>query len=328
MGRIDPPHRGRDDFPPDTRPMPMTLRILITGGAGFIGSHCVHRWVSDGHRVRVLDDLSAGDKDALPSTGTSLHIEDVRDQEALRRVAEGVDLMVHLACVVGVDAVTENPSGTTSVILEGTKSALETARDVGCPLVYFSSSEITDEERSGPRSAYARAKRQAENMILDQKPWAPLAIVRPFNVVGPGQACERGAVLPALAQAAQEGQPLPVHGDGTQTRSFIHVEDFVELFHSWLEAWLVVQPSITEVVEIGSRESIAIGAVAEQLAYLAGAGSSVQTGVLAVDREDRPRRLPDLEVLLDRVSPTPLRSLDVILADVLAVSPRSAAHVS
>jgi UDP-glucose 4-epimerase len=298
--------------------MKPSLRVLITGGAGFIGARLARRLIGRGASVVVLDDLSAAGDSPLALGADSLLIADVRDPRAVARASEHCDLVLHLASVVGVDAVTADPERTGSVIRHGTEVVLQQCLRGERPVVFFSSSEVTDAPRSGPRAVYAEAKRDAEAMLLDAAHRVPVTIIRPFNIVGPGQSLEQGMVLPTLAAAARAGRPLAVHGDGHQERAFLHVDDLVDVMMDLLDQARGIAPPGGEVLEIGGIGRVSIGHVAERLACLAGSGAAVSRGTPDGLREDRPRRAPDLSALRRRIAFAPRRSLDDILSDVLA----------
>jgi len=326
----------------------MTL-TLVTGGAGFLGTHLVRALLERGRRVVVLDDFSAPSDHGLPQHELlSVVVGDVRRpgawEQALRHGRP--EQLLHLASVVGVDAVVADPGRTESVIALGTHHALLQALAHGARLFVFSSSEVTDAGRLGPRAVYARAKRDAEQMLfahagpavggtgalpssrpIDARSAAEAAssgahdrlsitIVRPFNIVGPGQSAP-GMVLPALARAARAGQQLPVHGDGRQERSFLHVEDLVAATLALLEAPAL--PGV-ECIEIGSEERTSIDALARRLGQLAsGAGASARIAALSQPllREDLPRRAPDLAALRRRIRFEPRWKLEQILVQAL-----------
>jgi len=297
----------------------MPRNVLVTGGAGFIGARLAVALARAGADVLALDDLSApGASPPGPAPGLAFVRADVRDAAAVARAAAGRELVLHLASVVGVERVVRQPGLTESVSLEGARAVLAACRATGAALVAFSSSEVTDPPRSGPRGAYARAKRGAEELLLAAAGELPVTLVRPFNVVGPGQSAEQGMVLPVLARAALRGQPLPVHGDGRQERCFLHVDDLVEALLQLLAATGGRAAPGGELLEIGGVERVSIGEVAERLAALAGRGARVQRGVPAPLREDRVRRAPDLAALRRHVAFAPRRGLDAILAEVLA----------
>lgn len=265
--------------------------------------------------MRVLDDLSAPSELGLPdSAAVELSVADVRDAGAVHEAIAGSQVVLHLASVVGVEAVTADPERTASVIRQGTAHVLEACREHRLPLVFLSTSEVTDAPRKGPRAVYGEAKRDAEALLLSAARDIPVTIIRPFNIVGPGQSAA-GMVLPALAAAARAGLPLPVHGDGNQKRSFLHVEDLVDALIE-----IMARPAAPggEVLEVGSEERLSISAVARRLVGLAGTGADVNSLPSCPRREDRPRRAPELADLRRRIDFRPRWSLDAILRDALA----------
>ncbi len=299
--------------------MLMPRSVLVTGGAGFIGARLALALARGGAEVLALDDLSApGSAPPPPHPRLALQVADVRDERAVRSAGAGRDLVLHLAAVVGVEQVVADPARTTSVILEGTRVVLGACRARRTPLVFFSSSEVTDPPRHGPRGSYADAKRRAEALLLAAAGELPVTVVRPFNVVGSGQSADQGMVLPVLAAAARAGRPLPVHGDGRQQRCFLHVDDLVEALLALLAATGGRGPPGGEVLEIGGTERVAIGDVAAQLAALGAPGARVQRAAAAPLREDRERRAPDLAALRARIPFAPRRDLSSILQEVLA----------
>lgn len=293
----------------------MPRQITITGGAGFVGCHLVRRLVREGARITVLDDLSAASALGLPThPGLELIEADVRDAGAVARAVGDADLVLHLASVVGVEAVTADPRRTASVILEGTARVLAACRARQQQLLFLSTSEVTDAPRVGPRAVYGEAKREAEELLLAAAHELPVTIVRPFNIVGPGQSAP-GMVLPTLAGAARAGLALPVHGSGQQQRSFLHVEDLVDVL---VELCARPAPAGGEVLEVGSEERLTISALAGRLVSLAGSGAVVDRRAACPRREDRPRRAPNLAELRRRVDFRPRWSLEAILRDALA----------
>jgi len=295
-----------------------SLRVLVTGGAGFIGARVARRLIRSGASVVLLDDLSASSDSPLPRGADALLIADVRDPRAVAMASEGCDLVLHLASVVGVDAVTADPERTGSVIRRGTEVVLADCLRGERPLIFFSSSEVTDAPRNGPRAVYAEAKRDAEALLLDAAQRLPVTIIRPFNIVGPGQSLEQGMVLPTLAAAARAGRPLRVHGDGRQERAFLHVDDLADVMLELLEQTRGIALPGGEVLEIGGVGRVSIGQVAERLTRLAGCDAPIARGAPDGLREDRPRRSPDLSALRRRIAFAPRRGLDEILSDVLA----------
>ncbi|MDG2149942.1 MAG: NAD-dependent epimerase/dehydratase family protein [Planctomycetota bacterium] len=313
----------------------MTRRLLVTGGAGFIGSHLVRRLLDAGDKVVVLDDFSASADPALEDhPELSVVVGDVRRAADVNRAVAEVlssppsepqsgspresrdDVIVHLASVVGVEAVLADPRRTGSVIRSGTEQALVAARRLGARVLFFSTSEVTDAARCGPRSVYAEAKRDAERLLMEQaagEQGVPVTIVRPFNIVGPGQRAP-GMVLPAMARAARAGARMPIHGTGRQERSFLHVEDCVDATFRLLDAPMNGR---AEVVEIGSEERTSISCLAEQLSKMAGQGASLSCAAMDEGREDLPRRAPNLGPLRQRVPFEPRWKLSEILRQAL-----------
>jgi UDP-glucose 4-epimerase len=293
--------------------------VLVTGGAGFIGARLCAALAAAGCDVLALDDLSAPGAAPPPvSPRVRLLVADVRDAPAVARAAAGREVLVHLASVVGVERVVADPARTRAVVEDGARSVLAACRATGAALLAFSSSEVTDPPRRGPRAAYADAKRRVEQLLLAAAHDVPVTLVRPFNVVGPGQSAEQGMVLPVLARAARAGGLLPVHGDGRQLRCFLHVDDLVDALLALLAAQGGRAPAGGEVLEIGGTERVSIAEVARRLAALAGNGARVQLGAPAPLREDLERRAPDLTALRARIAFAPARGLDRILAEVLA----------
>lgn len=304
---------SRDGRGPRARLSGMSSHVLVTGGAGFVGSHLVRALLRQGDRVTVLDDLSAPSPLGLPDdTRLERQLGDVRDPAAVARALDRRPThVVHLAAVVGVERVVARPERVDSVIRDGGGVVLEAARRHGLPLLSVSTSEVTDAPREGPRRVYAEAKADAERAALAADE-LPVTVVRPFNVVGAGQTAP-GAVLPRLAAQARRGAPLSVHGDGSQERGFLHVDDLVEA----ITALLAQTGAQRGLVEVGQPVRTRILDLARRLAGLAGRGSAVQLVDADVGREDRPRRAPDLRALGERVSWAPRRPLESILRGAL-----------
>lgn len=223
------------------------MRILVTGGAGFLGSHTCEALADRGHDVVLVDDLSAGTLGNLESVSgrCDLTVGSVLDQDLVAGLVGRAERVVHLASLVGVDRVAADPRGTARVIVDGTRVVLAAARRHGVPTICVSSSEVygfasratlreeavaTALSGDAPRLAYSRAKLAADRRCRRLRAaGAPFLVVRPFNLVGPRQLADGGAVLPRLVGAALSRRPLEVHGHGTQRRTFLHVRDAAEL---------------------------------------------------------------------------------------------------
>lgn len=209
---------------------------LVTGGAGFIGSHLAGRLAIDGD-VRVLDDLSTGDREAVPEAATLIQ-GDVTDYESVVQAAEGVDVIFHLAAVVSVEESVEDPVKTNRTNIDGTIAVLEAAREVGARVVFASSAAVygqpealpvTVDEPQNPQSPYGASKTAADAYVraYESSYDVPTVALRYFNVYGRGQRGPYSGVIEAFLRRAFDDEPLVVHGDGEQTRDFVHVSDVV-----------------------------------------------------------------------------------------------------
>jgi nucleoside-diphosphate-sugar epimerase len=221
----------------------MTRNALVTGGAGFIGSHLVERLLGEGWRVRVLDNLSTGSRGVPRSDPGQLTLlqGDIRDQDTCQQACRGVDSVFHLAAVASVASSRDSPALSQAVNLSGTLNLLTAARDQDVRRFVFSSSASvygnadtvpTDEEQPlRPRSPYATEKACGEFYCRNfREIWGlETVILRYFNVFGPRQSARAGdaAVIPGLVQAALAGEAPVVYGDGRQTRDFVYVGDIV-----------------------------------------------------------------------------------------------------
>ncbi len=288
-------------------------RVLITGGAGFIGRRLATYLVQRDSSVCVMDDFSSPSS-AVPTDAARLVTGDVRDLDAFREAARGATCIMHLACVVGVSRVVEEPDETRSVILEGVRNLATIASEHRPHVVYFSSSEVSDSQRRGPRAVYAQSKSESESFLLNGGSRFPVTIVRPFNVVGPDQSADQGMVLPTLARAARNGDSLVVHGDGSQMRAFLHVDDLLDNLVGLLADEALPAAGV---FEIGSQEQVSILQVAERLRELAGGRSEISFEEPEAEREDLVRRIANVEPLTRVIDLSIRRGLDDILRDVL-----------
>ena len=314
------------------------MRVLVTGGAGFLGSHLVDRLRSEGHRVVVLDDLSSGSIGNLAGHAEDADVEvlraDVRDRDAVARAVRSCDLVFHLAAAVGVRVVAEDPVGTWSRNVLGTAAVLDACAAAGTRCVIASSSEVygpfatgslSEEDRStldptARRDVYAVSKAAGESLALahHRTSLLPVTAVRFFNVVGPRQSDRYGMVLPRFARAAVSGEPLRVHGDGRQSRCFLHVSDAVDAL------LLLARTAASEglVVNVGSDRETAILDLARAVAAEAGTGSAIRlvpfAEVYGEGFADPPRRRPDVSLLARLTGFLPRRTLADAVRDVVA----------
>lgn len=313
------------------------MQHLVTGGGGFIGSALVERLLADtDDTVAVLDDFSTGKHSALPETDRlTVREGDVREADVVAKLVADADRVYHLAAAVGVRNVVENPLRSLEINLRGTENVLKAAAESEVPTFIASSSEVygkseavpfgeSDDRLLGPTSAprwgYAAAKATDEFLALahHQKTGLPVVVGRYFNIVGPGQSAQYGMVIPTFVKQALSGVDLTVHGDGTQTRSFTHVNDAVRATVELLET----ADARGEVVNIGASEPTSINELAEHVIEATGADVDVQhipyEQAFDEDFEDPQQREPDTAKLESLLGWSPDVALDRIVGDVIA----------
>lgn len=251
------------------------LTTLVTGGAGFIGSHIADALVSD-NEVRILDDRSTGSIENVPD-GAKLIQGDVTNQNAVDRAMKGVDVVFHLAAVVSVEESVSDPVESHRVNVDGTLAVLEAARRESARVVYASSaavygdpegSTVSEDDETDPQSPYGADKLAADTYVRTYASVydLPAVVLRYFNVYGPRQQGPYSGVVDAFFERALEGEPLVIHGDGKQTRDFVHVYDVVR---ANLAAATTEQTG--RAFNIGTGRSVTI----QQLAAAVGAAADV-----------------------------------------------------
>lgn len=313
------------------------MRVLITGGMGFIGRHLSQAAIDAGADVTVLDDASspagAGSPPLHPAVRTVTG--SVLDHAVVSRAIQGMDLVFHLAAVVGVQRVLQDPLLTLAVNTDGAGVVLHTAAAAGAKVVYTSSSEVygagdgrpfseDDVLHLGPahvsRWSYAVSKLHGEmlGLALAQQQGLRFVAARMFNVVGPGQRADQGMVLPRFVEAALAGEPLTLDAPGTQQRSLLHVADAAGLL------WKLGLRSGHDpvIVNVGSPHIVTMRDLADQVVQACQSTSPI---VLTNAQERLPAgfapvnvRVPDLARLQALVGPLALRSLQTIVADTVA----------
>jgi len=322
----------------------MTKPILITGGAGFIGSHLAERLLADGKSVVIIDDLSTG---ALRNLATVTPHPKLRVIESRVSTCPGLDQIVadasyifHLAAAVGVELVVQSPIRTIETNLHESEIILATAARHGVPLLFASTSEVYGKSTAptfredadlliGPptlgRWSYACSKLMDEFLALAylRERQLPVTIVRLFNTVGPRQTGRYGMVLPRFVEAAQAGRPLRIYGDGQQSRCFCHVLDTVEA----LVRLQRCEASVGEVVNVGIQDEVTVRALAETVIQQLDSPSTIElipyADAYAPGFEDMRRRRPDLTKLQRFTGFLPQRSLSEIIGSVAAVGPQT-----
>lgn len=315
------------------------MHILITGGAGFIGSHLVAALLERGDSVAVLDNLSTGSWENIArfreSDRFTFAVDDLSNALVLDRLASEADAIVHLAAAVGVQLVVERPTETIETNVLGTHAVLAAARRYRCRTLIASTSEVygkgvrlpfaeEDDLLLGPSSrsrwCYAASKLLDEflGLAAHREYGLPVTILRFFNTVGPGQTGRYGMVVPRFVRAALTDQPIPVYGDGEQSRCFCHVQDTVRAVIALMD-----QPERTagEVYNIGSQEEVSINTLAQRVIAQTGSAGGIQhiaySEAYAPGFEDMPRRVPDITKLEAATGWAPRHNLERILTDVI-----------
>ncbi len=315
------------------------MRVLITGGAGFVGSHLAEALLERGDEVFVLDDLSTGSIDNIAhlKSHPKFHytIDSVTNEPLLAEMLDRCDTVAHLAAAVGVKLIVEQPVRTIETNVHGTEVVLKHANKKKKLVLIASTSEVYGKSAIVPfkedadlvlgptskhRWAYACSKMIDEFLALayGKERKLPVIIVRLFNTVGPRQTGQYGMVVPNFVRQALAGEPITVFGDGTQSRSFTYVGDVVRAMVA-----LINEPrAVGQVFNIGNGSEISIGALAERIKTMTGSHSPIVK--IPYDQayeegfEDMPRRVPDISKIRALVGYEPTVELDEILTRVIA----------
>jgi UDP-glucose 4-epimerase len=314
------------------------LVALITGGAGFIGSHLSEALLEGGHDVLVLDNLSTGSIDNIAHLKTRPRFEYVIDtvdnEPLLAELIDRSDVVFHLAAAVGVKLIVEQPVHTIETNVHGTEVVLKHANKKKKLVVIASTSEVYGKSLDVPfredsdlvlgptpkhRWAYACSKAIDEFLALAywKERKLPVIIVRFFNTVGPRQTGTYGMVIPNFVRQALAGEPITVFGDGTQSRAFGHVADVVGALLK-----LMAEPrAVGQVINIGNTQEITMLALAERVKQMTGSRSPIKlipySEAYESGFEDMPRRVPDLTKIHSLIGYTPQYSLDDVLMHVI-----------
>jgi UDP-glucose 4-epimerase len=314
------------------------VRALVTGGAGFIGSHLTETLLAAGHEVVVLDDLSTGRAENLEAVQGHPRLEmavgSVTEETLVRKLVRGADVVYHLAAAVGVRLILERPVATIETNIGGTETILRAAGEERPRVVIASTSEVygkndrvplseEDDRVLGPttrsRWSYACSKAIDEFLALahHREHGLPVTIVRFFNTIGPRQTGRYGMVVPRFVRQALDGQPITVYGDGGQSRCFTDVEDVVRATIALSQA----PAAVGEVFNVGTTHEVTIRALAERVRALAGGESPIV--LVPYDKayqpgfEDLRRRVPDIGKAARVVGYAPRVPLDETLGRVI-----------
>jgi UDP-glucose 4-epimerase len=313
------------------------MRILITGGAGFVGSHLADTLLARGHAVSVLDDLSTGAIDNIRHLRHHPRFEytvgSCHEQRLVAELVDEADIVFHLAAAVGVELIVESPVRTIETNIGTTEVVLAAASKKKKPVFVTSTSEVYGKSADLPfredgdlvmgptfkgRWSYACSKAIDEFLALAyfKERGLPTVIGRMFNTVGPRQTGRYGMVVPNFVGSAIAGRPLRVFGDGTQSRCFCHVDDVVRALADLMESGQFYG----EVFNIGTDREITIAGLAEKVCELVGSGGPIT--YVPYDEayeegfEDMQRRIPDTSKIREAIGWVPQKSLEDIILDV------------
>ena len=313
------------------------MRVFITGGAGFIGSHLADHYVNAGHQVTLLDNFSTGSRANIAHLdGKVTTIDgDIRNPELIDQLTKDSDLVLHMAAALGVNTILESPLESMSTNITGSEVVLNAAAKYNKRIIIASTSEIygknpkqplseTDDRVVGApqkiRWTYSDAKAIEEAMAfaLHQEKKLPVTTVRLFNTVGPRQTGRYGMVVPRFVQAALKNQAITIYGDGTQSRVFCHVLDAVSAITKMAET----DSTIGDVYNVGGMCEVTIKQLAEQVLELTGSKSDVTytpySDAYSAGFEDIQRRVPDISKVKSAVGWEPTKDLKQIISDIAA----------
>ena len=313
------------------------MRVLITGGAGFIGSHLADHYVNAGYQVTLLDNFSTGSKANIAHLDEKVTTidGDIRNIEFVDQLTKDSDLVLHMAAALGVNTILESPLKSMSTNITGSEVVLNAAAKYNKRIIIASTSEIygknpkqplseTDDRVVGApqkiRWTYSDAKAIEEAMAfaLHHEKKLPVTTVRLFNTVGPRQTGRYGMVVPRFVQAALKNEPITIYGDGTQSRVFCHVADAVAAIAAMAE----IDSTIGDVFNVGGTGEVTIKQLAEQVLALTGSKSEITytpySDAYPAGFEDIQRRVPDISKVKGAIGWEPSKDLKQIISDIAA----------
>ena len=314
------------------------MRILLTGGAGFIGSHLADHYVAKGDQVTILDNFSTGLQENIAHlAGKAIAVDgDIRNVDVVEKLTKDADLVLHMAAALGVNTILESPLESMSTNITGSEVVLNAAAKFNKRIIIASTSEIYGKNPKQPLSeaddrvvgapqkirwTYSDAKAIEEAMAfaLHQEKKLPVTTVRLFNTVGPRQSGRYGMVVPRFVQAALKNQALTIYGDGTQSRVFCHVDDAVRA----IATIAGTDATIGEVFNVGGSGEVSIKQLAEKVIATTQSQSVITytpyTDAYPAGFEDIQRRVPDISKIKQAIGWVPAKDLETIIRDIAGI---------
>ena len=313
------------------------MRVFITGGAGFIGSHLADHYVAAGDEVTILDNFSTGSKSNIAHLDGKLTTVDgdIRNVDLIESLTKNADLVLHMAAALGVKTILESPLESMSTNITGSEVVLNAAAKFNKRIIIASTSEIYGKNPKQPLSeiddrvvgapqkirwTYSDAKAIEEAMAfaLHQEKKLPVTTVRLFNTVGPRQTGRYGMVVPRFVHAAIKNEPIRIYGDGTQSRVFCHVADAVQA----IATMAATDSTIGDVYNVGGTGEVTIKQLADQVLAVTGSQSSITytpySEAYPAGFEDIQRRVPDISKVKGAINWEPTKDLKQIISDIAA----------
>jgi UDP-glucose 4-epimerase len=313
------------------------MRVFITGGAGFIGSHLADHYVAAGDEVTILDNFSTGSNSNIAHLdGKVATVDgDIRNVELVESLTKDADLVLHMAAALGVNTILESPLESMSTNITGSEVVLNAAAKFNKRIIIASTSEIYGKNPKQPLSenddrvvgapqkirwTYSDAKAIEEAMAfaLHQEKKLPVTTVRLFNTVGPRQTGRYGMVVPRFVHAAIKNEPITIYGDGTQSRVFCHVADAVQA----IATMAATDSTIGDVYNVGGTGEVTIKQLAELVLALTGSQSLITytpySEAYPAGFEDIQRRVPDISKVKSAIGWEPTKDLKQIISDIAA----------